>query len=115
MYDAWAHPHFISIEEYERIIRRQSNVSPSSIRVTDWGAETLPSWRESIVVGLKDPSAWIRQPKYWYGHINTCDNPLCMLYFRLKCLNDAYTLEMMHQAFDSGLMRYGIITFNKSS
>ena len=31
-----------------------------------------------------------------------------------KCLRDGITLERMHQAFDDGLMQYGMMTATKS-
>lgn len=59
----------------------------------DWTPQTLPSWRHSIWVGVWDP--WIvvsKGPRIWY-----------------KTVREIVTIERMHQAFDSGLMEYGLM------
>ena len=64
----------------------------------DWTAQTLPSWRHSIWVGVWDPWIVVSKPQVWY-----------------KVVRDAVTLERMHRAFDRGLMQYGMLRAEKKS
>ena len=96
LYDEWAHPYFISKEEYGRI--GQSTSMLDDIVVADWTAPTIASWRHSIWVGVWDP--WIvvmKGPRAWY-----------------KVLREIVTLERMHRAFADGLMEYGMMKATKS-
>jgi len=96
LYDEWAHPYFISKEEYGRI--GQSTSMLDDIVVADWTAPTIASWRHSIWVGVWDP--WIvvvKGPRAWY-----------------KVLREIVTLERMHRAFADGLMEYGMMKAVKS-
>lgn len=64
----------------------------------DWTPQTLPSWLHSIWVGVVDP--WIvvfKGPRIWY-----------------KTVREIVTIVRMHQAFESGLMEYGLIRGTKS-
>jgi MPBQ/MSBQ methyltransferase len=91
LYDEWAHPYFISKEEYGRI--GQATAMLDDIVVADWTAPTIDSWRHSIWVGVWDP--WIvvmKGPRAWY-----------------KVLREIVTLERMHRAFADGLMEYGMM------
>lgn len=91
LYDEWAHPYFISKEEYGRIAHRTGELE--DIVVSDWTAPTIASWRHSIWVGVVDP--WIvvfKGPFIWY-----------------KTVREIVTLERMHRAFSDGLMEYGMI------
>uniref|UniRef100_A0A7S2ARH3 Methyltransferase domain-containing protein n=1 Tax=Pycnococcus provasolii TaxID=41880 RepID=A0A7S2ARH3_9CHLO len=95
LYREWAHPYFISYEEYARICERSGVVK--DVTMADWAKETLPSWRHSIWVGVWDP--WIvvfKGPKVWY-----------------KTIREIVTLERMHRAFDDGLLTYGMISCTK--
>lgn len=58
----------------------------------DWTPETIDSWRHSIWVGVWDPWFVVARPQLWY-----------------KVVREIVTLERMHQAFDKGLMQYGMI------
>ena len=64
------------------------------IESADWTAETIPSWRHSIWVGVYNPWPVIAKlnPVLWY-----------------KTVREIVTLERMHRAFDSGLMQYGMM------
>ena len=91
LYDEWSHPHFVSIEEYVRLMEGTGDLC--DVASADWNDQTLPSWRHSIWVGVWDP--WIvvfKGPKVWY-----------------RTVREIITLERMHRAFDDGLMRYGMM------
>jgi MPBQ/MSBQ methyltransferase len=91
LYDEWAHPYFVSKEEYGRIAAKSGKMD--DVVVSDWTAPTVDSWRHSIWVGVWDP--WIvvfKGPVIWY-----------------KTVREIVTLERMHRAFTDGLMEYGMI------
>eukprot|EP00873_Tetraselmis_striata_P009760 jgi/Tetstr1/430024/TSEL_019885.t1 len=91
LYEEWAHPYFVSKEEYGRIM--EGTGALESVVADDWTPQTIDSWRHSIWVGVWDP--WIvvfKGPKIWY-----------------RTLREIVTLERMHRAFDRGLMEYGMI------
>lgn len=90
LYDEWAHPYFISKEEFVRLITDSGVMA--DVVTENWVDETLPSWRQSVWVGVESP---------WYV--------LSKLNLRIwwKVVRDIVCLERMHQAFKSGLMEYG--------
>jgi len=91
LYEEWAHPYFVSKEEYARIMTGTGQLE--GVVADDWTPQTIDSWRHSIWVGVWDP--WIvvsKGPKIWY-----------------RTLREIVTLERMHRAFDRGLMEYGMI------
>ena len=91
LYDEWAHPFFVSKEEYGRIAVASGKMD--DVVIADWTAPTVASWRHSTWVGVWDP--WIvvfKGPKIWY-----------------KTVREIVTLERMHRAFTDGLMEYGMI------
>eukprot|EP00466_Bigelowiella_natans_P014256 jgi/Bigna1/46185/estExt_Genewise1.C_30006 len=90
LYDEWAHPHFVSINTYKKIMRATGKLEV--VDSDDWNKYTLPSWRHSIWVGVYDPWIVLRKPWTWK-----------------KCLRDGITLERMHRAFKKGLMQYGML------
>jgi MPBQ/MSBQ methyltransferase len=95
LYDEWAHPYFISKEEYVRIMDGTNQLE--EIRYDDWNEFTIDSWRHSIWVGVRDPMGLLcKSPLVWY-----------------RSLRDAVTLERMHRAFASGLMEYGMLKARK--
>jgi len=95
LYDEWAHPHFISYEEYGRIMERTGVME--QVSGEDWVKETIDSWRHSIWVGVWSPWFVIfKGPWVWY-----------------KTIREIVTLERMHRAFDRGLMTYGMIKGKK--
>ncbi|GLC52876.1 hypothetical protein PLESTB_000683600 [Pleodorina starrii] len=96
LYDEWAHPYFISIQEFDRIMKGTGKLR--DVRTEDWNKNTIASWRHSIWVGVFDP--WIvvfKGPRIWY-----------------KTVREIVTLERMHQAFAKGLMEYGMMTGTKA-
>jgi MPBQ/MSBQ methyltransferase len=91
LYDEWAHPYFVSKEEYGRIAAGTGAVD--DVVIADWTAPTIDSWRHSVWVGVWDP--WIvvsKGPRIWY-----------------KTVREIVTLERMHRAFADGLMEYGMM------
>jgi MPBQ/MSBQ methyltransferase len=91
LYDEWAHPFFISKEEFSRLAKGTGQLE--NCVAEDWCKETLPSWRQSIWVGVVEP--WPVIFKF---------NPLIWW----KVVREIVMLERMHQAFASGLMEYGV-------
>jgi len=88
--EEWAHPYFISIQEFERLM---TGAGLEGTRGDDWTYPTLPSWRHSVWVGVEDPWPVVKAgPRIWY-----------------KTTREIVTLERMHRAFESGLMQYGLI------
>ncbi|GIL75531.1 hypothetical protein Vretifemale_5307, partial [Volvox reticuliferus] len=96
LYDEWAHPYFISIQEFERLMKGTGKLQ--DVKTDNWNRNTLASWRHSIWVGVFDP--WIvvfKGPRIWY-----------------KTVREIVTLERMHQAFANGLMEYGMMAGTKA-
>jgi len=96
LYDEWAHPYFISYQEFARLMTGTGKME--GVLAEDWTPQTLPSWLHSIWVGVVDP--WIviaKGPRIWY-----------------KTVREIVTIVRMHQAFESGLMQYGLIRGTKS-
>jgi MPBQ/MSBQ methyltransferase len=91
LYEEWTHPYFISIQDYKKLIDDTGMMQ--YVTTANWCQETIPSWRHSIWVGIRDPRGWILKPKTY-----------------VKCIRDAYCLERMHRAFARGLMEYGMWT-----
>ncbi|KAK3284469.1 hypothetical protein CYMTET_6474 [Cymbomonas tetramitiformis] len=97
LYEEWAHPYFVSKEEYVRLM--EGTGSLEKVKTEDWVKETIDSWRHSIWVGVWDP--WIvvfKGPGIWY-----------------KTVREIVTLERMHRAFDRGLMEYGMMKGKKKA
>lgn len=92
LYTEWAHPFFVSIQEYARLMQGTGQLD--EVETADWTAETIPSWRHSIWVGVYNPWPVIAKfnPVIWY-----------------KTIREIVTLERMHRAFDTGLMQYGMM------
>lgn len=101
LYKEWAHPYFISIEEYERLCQGTGQLE--KVSGEDWVKETITAWRHSIWVGVWDP--WI---VIWKGFTSKL-GPLIWW----KTIREIVTLERMHKAFDCGLMTYGMIKAKK--
>lgn len=95
LYDEWAHPYFISYEEYARIMEATGTME--KVSGEDWVKNTIASWRHSVWVGVYDPWPVVfKGPWVWY-----------------KTVREIVTLERMHRAFDRGLMTYGMIKGRK--
>ena len=87
----WAHPEFASIKGF------QSNLESSihnlgQIETSDWTVETLPSWGDSIVEGIRRPGAVLGL------------GPKAVI----QGLRETPTLLLMRWAFATGLMQFGV-------
>ncbi|CAM9308229.1 unnamed protein product [Pylaiella littoralis] len=91
LYSEWTHPHFISINDYAKLMEGTGQLE--QVETDDWAEQTTPTWRLSIWVGVVNPWPWLRVPRSYY-----------------KTIRDAWCIERMHQAFKKGLMQYGMIT-----
>lgn len=96
LYEEWAHPYFISIEEFVRNLDGTGVFK--DVHSENWVEETIASWRHSIWVGVFDPWPVVFRPHIWW-----------------KTIREIVTLERMHRAFDSGLMTYGMIRGTKAT
>jgi len=95
LYKEWAHPFFISIQEFERLT--SGTGAMADVRGEDWTPQTIDAWRHSIWVGAFDPWPVVRAgPRMWY-----------------KVTREIVTLERMHRAFAKGLMTYGMVRGTK--
>jgi MPBQ/MSBQ methyltransferase len=94
LYDEWAHPYFISIQEFGRIMEGTGQLE--GVNFDDWTQQTLPSWWHSIYVGAVDPSFVLSRPQAWG-----------------RTARDMLGLVRMHGAFDKGLMQYGMMAATK--
>ena len=90
LYKEWAHPYFISIEEYASLV--EGTTTMRDVDTDDWTRQTIASWRHSIWAGVWDPIPVFSRPNIWY-----------------KTLRDIVCLERMRRAFGRGLMQYGMI------
>jgi len=90
LYDEWAHPYFVSVEEYGRMLSETGDMR--EIAVADWTRPTIDTWRHSNWVGVFDPWPVVKAgSRIWY-----------------RVLREIVTLERMHRAFACGLMVYGM-------
>jgi len=90
LYKEWAHPYFISIEDYASLV--EGTTTMRDVDTNDWTRQTIASWRHSIWAGVWDPIPVFSRPNIWY-----------------KTLRDIVCLERMRRAFGRGLMQYGMI------
>ncbi len=90
--DQWAHPEFASIPS----LRSHLEASPWNrglpIRTADWTVPTLPSWVDSILEGVRRPGAVMGLGP---GAV-------------VQGLRETPTLLLMHWAFRTGLMQFGV-------
>ena len=87
----WAHPEFSSIKGFHRNLE-VSAFQRGPIEVDDWTRATLPSWIDSIVEGVRRPGAVLSL------------GPAAVL----QGLRETPTLLLMHWAFATGLMQFGV-------
>ena len=94
LYEEWAHPHFVSIEEYVRLMEGTDKMA--TVGSANWVKNTIRSWRHSIWVGVGTRGPWCSRAEIWYRRSAT-----------------VVTLERMHRAFDCDLMTYGMMKGKK--
>ncbi|MFZ4804131.1 MAG: methyltransferase domain-containing protein [Synechococcus lacustris] len=87
----WAHPAFSSIASFSANLEA-SGQPLEQLRTGDWSRETLPSWGDSVLEGLRRPGAVLSL------------GPTAML----KGLREVPTLLLMRWAFARGLMQFGL-------
>jgi MPBQ/MSBQ methyltransferase len=103
--DQWAHPEFASIAGFARNLRQSPFAKPAAVGQAlapdvpelaldtgDWTVETLPSWIDSILEGLRRP-----------GQVLSL-GPGAVL----QGLRETPTLLLMHWAFANGMMQFGV-------
>jgi MPBQ/MSBQ methyltransferase len=95
--EQWAHPEFASIASLRRNLEQSPWGAGISVSTGDWTAATLPSWIDSILEGLRRPGAVLRL------------GPAAVL----QGLREAPTILLMHWAFASGLMQFGVFCGEK--
>ena len=91
----WAHPEFASIRGLQHNLET-SVYSKGPIAVANWNQQTLPSWNDSILEGLRRPSAVLRL------------GPSAIV----QGLRETPTLLLMRWAFARGMMQFGVFRLN---
>jgi MPBQ/MSBQ methyltransferase len=91
--DEWCHTKFDSIPEYVQLLERHGL---QNVTAEDWTAATLPSWREAVLVALRDRRGLIWTDNVWWSN-----------------LRDAYTILRYDSAFRKGLCQYGLFRGQK--
>jgi MPBQ/MSBQ methyltransferase len=95
--DQWAHPEFASIPSFRRNLEASPFAGGAIVETDDWTAPTLPSWIDSIVEGARRPWAVLGLGP---GAV-------------LQGLRETPTLLLMHWAFSTGLMQFGVFRMTK--
>ncbi|MCP9773617.1 methyltransferase domain-containing protein [Synechococcus sp. Tobar12-5m-g] len=95
--DQWAHPEFASIPSFRHNLERSPFSNQARVDTADWTAATLPSWIDSILEGFRRPAAVLAL------------GPLALL----QGLRETPTLLLMHWAFSTGLMQFGVFRCRK--
>ena len=92
----WAHPEFASIAGFQQNLET-SRYSQGGISTDDWSQATLPSWIDSIVEGIRRPRAVLGL------------GPNAVV----QGLRETPTLLLMHWAFATGLMQFGVFKLKR--
>ena len=95
----WAHPEFASIPGFRRNLEQSRWSSGALVETADWSRETLPSWLESILEGVRRPRAVLGL------------GPKAVL----MGLRESPTLLLMHWGFATGMMQFGVFRTRKPS
>ncbi|UPM51488.1 methyltransferase domain-containing protein [Synechococcus sp. A10-1-5-1] len=95
----WAHPEFASIPGFRRNLEQSRWSSGALVETADWSRETLPSWIESILEGVRRPRAVLGL------------GPKAVL----MGLRESPTLLLMHWGFATGMMQFGVFRTRKPS
>ena len=89
--EQWVHPNFISINEFCNELKNTKN-SAGKVISENWNPYTNPSWYDSIIEGIRRPSAILSL------------GPLAIL----KSIREIPTILLMNWAFRKGLMEFGV-------
>jgi MPBQ/MSBQ methyltransferase len=95
--EQWAHPEFASIASLRRNLEASPWAGGMAVTTADWTAATLPSWIDSILEGLRRPGAVLGL------------GPAAVL----QGLRETPTILLMHWAFATGLMQFGVFRGEK--
>ncbi|MEY3964164.1 MAG: hypothetical protein RLZZ106_1419 [Cyanobacteriota bacterium] len=90
--EQWAHPEFASIRGLRNHLEASPWAGGLTVDTGDWTAATLPSWIDSIVEGVRRPGAVLGL------------GPRAVL----QGLRETPTILLMHWAFATGLMQFGV-------
>ena len=90
----WAHPEFASIPGFQRNLEHSPGLT---VDTDDWSRQTLPSWIESILEGVRRPGAVLGL------------GPRAVL----MGLRETPTLLLMHWGFATGMMQFGVFRARK--
>jgi MPBQ/MSBQ methyltransferase len=93
----WAHPEFASIPGFRRNLEQSANGNAIAVATADWSRETLPSWIDSILEGVRRPLAVLSL------------GPRALL----LGLRETPTLLLMHWGFATGMMQFGVFRGRK--
>lgn len=91
--DEWCHTKFDGIHESVELLEHHGLYNVVS---ADWTMATLPSWREAILVALRDRRGLVWRPQIWWNNTR-----------------DAYTILRFDSAFRKGLCQYGLFRGQK--
>jgi MPBQ/MSBQ methyltransferase len=95
--DNWAHPEFASIPGLRHNLEASAWAQGLQVETDDWSDVTLPSWLDSISEGVRRPAAVLSQ------------GPRGVL----QGLRETPTILLMHWAFATGLMQFGVFRGRK--
>jgi MPBQ/MSBQ methyltransferase len=95
--EQWAHPEFASIASLRRNLEASPWAGGMAVTTGDWTAATLPSWIDSILEGLRRPRVMLDL------------GPAAVL----QGLRETPTILLMHWAFATGLMQFGVFRGTK--
>ena len=93
----WAHPEFASIPGFRRNLEQSPFARGMTVQTGDWSRETLPSWIDSILEGVRRPAAILSL------------GPRAVL----QGLRETPTLLLMHWGFATGMMQFGVFRGSK--
>jgi len=94
----WAHPEFASIKGFTANLAASPH-QRGQVVTDDWTRATLPSWIDSIAEGIRRPGAVLGL------------GPKAVL----QGLRETPTLLLMHWAFATGLMQFGVFRCEKET
>ena len=89
--DQLVHPNFISINEFDNILRTNNN-SVGKVISENWNSYTNPSWYDSIIEGIRRPFSILSL------------GPFAIF----KSIREIPTILLMNWAFRKGLMEFGV-------
>jgi MPBQ/MSBQ methyltransferase len=93
----WAHPEFASIPGFRNNLEASRWANGLEVSTGDWSPETLASWIDSILEGVRRPGAVLGL------------GPKAVL----MGLRETPTLLLMHWGFATGMMQFGVFRARK--